>query len=279
MRSLHPHLQLRRRTAALALAPALLAAGALQDRPSAVPAAGPASVTTSLSRSTDVPAVPRVRHEPAPLEAMETLGTAGHRPTGPRAVEQRQPGVQDRGRAALAWLRYDWRALGYEVRFRPYDGRALGTANRRTRLITVYVRPGQSELSLRVSLAHELGHALDFEHGTTQRRDAYRRLRGLPSSSPWFPCDRCDDLASPAGDFAEVFALWLVGPGDFRSRLKGPPDRQQLADLAGLFVLPRAASASPTPAPTPEAGPDEPREDDSVVAAVLDPLESPPPGV
>ena len=169
-----------------------------------------------------------------------------------------------RGRRALDSLDYPWRGLGYTVEFRDYTGGTLGTANSRTKRIVVYVRRSQTHQSLRVTIAHELGHALDFEHGTTERRRQYRTVRELDQSARWYPCDRCSDYDSHAGDWAEVFASWLAGPGDFRSKVAGPPTREQLRRLTPLFRLPRstsatppaspraAATASPSPSPTPD---------------------------
>lgn len=180
------------------------------------------------------------RREPAPASFASTAARA-------RPVLDLTPTA--RGRAALGRLGYDWRRLGYSLRFLPYAGGRLGTANSKKREITIYVGRYQSELSLRTTLAHELGHALDFGHGTAQRRDAYREIRGLSRSSPWFPCNRCDDLSSPAGDFAESFAVWLVGPGEFRGRLRPAPDARQLRELRELFTVPEPRKATPGPAP------------------------------
>ena len=54
----------------------------------------------------------------------------------------------------------------------------------------------------------------------------------------WFGCDECSDYATPAGDFAEVFEYWLLGPGDFRSQMGPPPSSEQLELLSHLFVEP-----------------------------------------
>lgn len=251
------------------LVPVLLAAGAVQPPPAAVRSAvavAPRPVVLTLTVDEPATTVAPQLLAPVPVDvAPRRLRDGDDRPRarvraarsstrrlGPTTAEQR-------GRAALATLPYDTGALGYRIVFVPYrGGGVLGTTNRQTRLITVHVRRGQSELSLRTTLAHELGHALDFEHGTRERRDAYRRIRALPDV-PWFPCDRCDDLSSPAGDFAEVFAVWLAGPGDFRSRLQRPPDRAQLRELDGLFRVPRepvrAAARSPEPEPRPTERP------------------------
>ena len=168
--------------------------------------------------------------------------------------EQRSEAEQ-RGERALASLEYPWRELGYAVEFREYTGGTLGTANSRTKRIVIYVKKSQSHQSLRITIAHELGHALDFEHATVQRRRDYRTIRGLDQSARWFPCDRCTDYQSHAGDWAEVFAYWIAGPGDFRSEVAGPPTKDQLRRLTALFRLPRARAATPPPSATPRATP------------------------
>lgn len=278
------------RGVAVLLLPVLLAAGALQpDRelPQPQPAtplvplrtATPEAVLPVVAWLVPVPAAVAVAvAAPASTRPIHSRSTASRTERRRTASPTRPASPEQRGQAALRGLGYDWRALDYRVVFRSYKGGVLGTANRRTRLITIYVKPGQSVLSLRTSLAHELGHALDFSHGNEQRRDSYRRIRGLSPGSAWFPCDRCNDLSSPAGDFAEVFATWLVGPGDFRSRLKCPPDARQLADLAGLFRPPGpapapapATAASPAPEPTPTEAPDGDRP------PLLPPVLGPPP--
>ncbi len=147
--------------------------------------------------------------------------------------------AQTRGRQALASLDYPVRELGYAVEFRDYTGGTLGTANSRTKRIVVYVKRSQSHQSLRVTIAHELGHALDYEHATVERRRDYRTIRRLSPSARWYPCSGCSDYASHAGDWAEVFAYWLAGPGDFRSEVTGPPSEEQLRRLTPIFRLPR----------------------------------------
>lgn len=273
------HVRDEPRLAALLLLPVLLAAGAVPAAGGGTASAAPAGLDTG-HLPLEAPEFAEGALQPGRVErpvVVARRAARSARATDAQPVES----IEDRGRAALASLDYDWRALGYSVVFRPYDGHGLGSANRATRLITVYVRRGQSALSLRVSLAHELGHALDFEHGTQERRNAYSRIRGLDPSRAWFPCNRCNDYASPAGDFAEVFAAWLVGPGDFRSRLAGPPTAQQLRELGPLFALPRPAravaspAAEPTPAPTP--APEQPEERSGGIVGLLGGEPSPDP--
>lgn len=167
----------------------------------------------------------------------------------PASYGSTSPESERRGQQALSSLDYPWRDLGYTVEFREYAGGRLGSANSRTKRIVVYVKRDQSRQSLRITIAHELGHALDFEHGTQRRHDDYRVIRGLRRSGPWYPCDGCSDYRSHAGDWSEVFAYWLAGPGDFRSQVAGPPTKEQLRRLKPLFAVPRQQSA-PSPSPT-----------------------------
>lgn len=250
----------------LLVLPLLVAAAAVQEH-------GPPLVSSGAAAHPEP--VRLLQVQPAAVDLAPAPADAGGPAVEPaqalRAVPPTQQGasrrtgrrtVQERGEAALASLDYDWRRLGYRVQFRPYDGTSLGSANRVTRTITVYVKPQQSELSLRTSLAHELGHALDFEHGDADRRATYRRVRGLSPSSAWWPCNRCNDYSSPAGDFAEVFAAWLVGPGDFRGRLKGPPSAGELQELTPLFRIPAVTTppAESGDQPAPEPSPREEQE-------------------
>ena len=156
-----------------------------------------------------------------------------------RAVTGVRRTAAQRGADALASLAFPYRDLGYRIVFAPGRDSELGITNRRDRRITIFVRAGQSDLSLRATVAHELGHALDFSYGSEDRHRRYREIRGL-AGGRWYPCSGCDDFASPAGDFAEVFAASLVGTGDFRSRLAGPPSPSQLRALADLLTIPRA---------------------------------------
>lgn len=102
--------------------------------------------------------------------------------------------------------------------------------------IEVYVRPGDSVALVAFDIAHEIGHAVDFTHGTTERRALYRTLRGIDATAPWYGCSGCSDLATPAGDYAEVFAYWQTGSGGpFASKLAGIPSPATLAALVPLF--------------------------------------------
>lgn len=149
----------------------------------------------------------------------------------------RSPGwEQRRGAAALALIRYPWEETGYEIAFLPARRGYRGLTDVVTRRIELYVRPTDSLQQLAFTLAHEIGHAVDVRFSSTMRHRTWLELRGLDPDTPWWPCSRCSDYSSPAGDFAEVFASWLLGPVDYRSALAPPPSDAELELLAPLFV-------------------------------------------
>jgi hypothetical protein len=76
-----------------------------------------------------------------------------------------------------------------------------------------------------------------LRHHPRQRRvrAAYQAARGIPASTPWYGCSGCTDFATPAGDFAEVYAQWVRGSADNRSELAGDPGPAELAALAAQF--------------------------------------------
>jgi hypothetical protein len=61
------------------------------------------------------------------------------------------------------------------------------------------------------------------------------RLRGINPDTAWFGCDRCSDYNTPAGDFAETFALVLCGPKYFRGRIAGKPTPEQISSIVQFF--------------------------------------------
>ena len=142
------------------------------------------------------------------------------------------------GQAALEQIDYPIENLGWTVAF--LGGRAgfLGLAVGPKRRIEIYVRSSHSVSDVAHTLAHELGHAVDLTYGSDYRRSEYLRMRGFSSEAEWFGCDSCTDYATPAGDFAEVFEYWLLGGGDFRSQLAGPPDTTTLEYISTLFEAP-----------------------------------------
>jgi hypothetical protein len=144
------------------------------------------------------------------------------------------------GRAALAQLGYDVASTGFRVEFRPGREGLLGETFLDRRVIRIYVRPGQTVPQVVRILAHEVGHALDISSMTTRSRQRWLAARGA-AGTPWWPGQDRSDFASGAGDFAEVFARWLLGEQmRFRSTVAPAPTEQQLAELARTFFRPQA---------------------------------------
>jgi hypothetical protein len=138
----------------------------------------------------------------------------------------------ERRDAALALIQFPWQQLQYEIVFLPprQGFRAMTIPGKRR--IEVYARPQDDIRLIAFDIAHELGHAIDLVHNTDETRRNWLRLRGLDPKTPWFGCNRCSDYKTGAGDFAETFALLLLGPEYFRGRIAPPP---ATADLPGLF--------------------------------------------
>jgi hypothetical protein len=84
-------------------------------------------------------------------------------------------------------------------------------------------------------MAHEMGHAYDAAHMTESSRAAYKAMRGIPSSTPWFGCSYCTDFATPAGDFAETYSQWQRGSADSRTKIAPMPGPAALARLGATF--------------------------------------------
>lgn len=127
---------------------------------------------------------------------------------------------QRRGSAALASLLRPGDAKGYRVEFRPGRPDVLGLAHLPERRVEIFVRScsAQSDSLLRHVIAHEIGHLVDADTMPGLRTE-WLRARGISTSMPWFGCNSCSDFATPAGDFAEVYAQWQRSASDNRSEL------------------------------------------------------------
>lgn len=110
----------------------------------------------------------------------------------------------------------------------------MGLAHMDRGVLEVFVRPGVSELVLRHVIAHEYAHLLDARYNSAAERQAYLRARGLQGTR-WFPSCTCTDFGFGAGDWAEMYAAWLIGASDWRGTLTGAPSRAEISAVAGFF--------------------------------------------
>ncbi len=161
---------------------------------------------------------------------------ANRQTAGPRtsAVGER-PDHDQRGRAALDSISYPWRDRlpGWTIGFGPGQDGLLGLTLVGERRIEIYVRADQSDALLAHVIAHEIGHAVDVELNDGDERRTWQDTRGI-GEVPWWPGDGVGDFSTGAGDFAEGFAVWQVGPSQYRGRLGPLPTTDQLELMARL---------------------------------------------
>jgi len=142
-----------------------------------------------------------------------------------------------RGAIMLARIRYPYWGLAFSIQFMGARNGYLGYTSYGDRRIEIYVRPcsQESDEVLTHTIGHEIGHAVDYTFGDAARRARWQSIRGIPASTPWYGCAACTDYDTPAGDFAETFAYWQVGPVGYRSTLVRPPSQAQLEAVGALF--------------------------------------------
>jgi hypothetical protein len=143
--------------------------------------------------------------------------------------------VVSRNEEALSLIKFPWQQLKYNIVFMaPRPGYRAMTYPKLHK-IEVYARPSDDTSLLAYDIAHELGHAIDMTFNTDETRKKWKALRGIDPATPWFGCSRCSDYNTPAGDFAETFALLLFGPENFAGRIAPPPTPEQLPLLKTFF--------------------------------------------
>ena len=140
-----------------------------------------------------------------------------------------------RPESALDLISIQWQKLGYEIVFMPARPgfRAMTFPSRHR--IEVYARSQDNLDLLAYDIAHEIGHAIDVTYNTAETRKHWMESRGIDPATIWFGCDRCSDYSTPAGDFAETFAMYLCGPKYFRGRIASRPTPEEMVILAQFF--------------------------------------------
>ena len=140
-----------------------------------------------------------------------------------------------RDEAALSLIPFFWQHLHYDIVFLPPQRGVRAMIFPAEHRIEVYARPSDDARRVAYDIAHELGHAIDMTFNTAETRRKWMAVRGIDPATPWFGCSRCTDFNTPAGDFAETFALLLLGPGNFSGRIAPPPTAEQITALRPFF--------------------------------------------
>jgi hypothetical protein len=143
--------------------------------------------------------------------------------------------VTARKKEALSFIEFPWQELNYEIVFLPARVGFRAMTFRKTHTIEVYLRPQDDTRLVAYDIAHELGHAIDLTYNTQDSRERWMKSRGIDPATPWFGCNECSDFSTPAGDFAETFALLLLGPDYFAGRLAPRPTADQTSALRAFF--------------------------------------------
>lgn len=173
-------------------------------------------------------------HVAAAVIAVRAVSIAMEDPV-PATVSYESPSVQALGGPAIAAISYPWQEEleGWEIEFVSGAGNIAGYTWSREQRIEVFVRPGATSSDLARIFAHELGHAVDVSKNDGDERRAWLAARGVETAA-WWPGNGLADFSTGAGDFAEAFAVWQVGAGDYRGELGPPPTAEQLVLLAEL---------------------------------------------
>jgi hypothetical protein len=212
------------------------------------PLAAPNPVRTTTSTTAAPVVVTSTTIAPPPTTTAAPVTTTPPTTSAPRPVTTAAPApapssystqtVQERGEQALALINYPWQRLGFTIEFLPGRTGILGTTNSSTHVISIYVRDHQSLDSLARTIAHEMGHAVDFAFTTPSEAEQYIAIRGIDATvDTWFGCNECSDYQTAAGDFAETFQYWLLGDGEYLSQMGPKPSSEQLAQLAPIFTI------------------------------------------
>lgn len=143
-----------------------------------------------------------------------------------------------RGLYALRRISYNWKPLGYSIVFMAARRGITGMTYPAQHRIEVYVRScsRMTTAYLAETIAHEIGHAVDFTRGTDAWHRKWQVARHISLSIPWYGAPYATDFSTPAGDFAETFGAWQVPDGPNDSKW-GRPSRAQLILLIPLMRI------------------------------------------
>ena len=203
------------------------------DTPTSAVAAAVPTAAPETTTPTSEPAAA------APVAAPAEVAASATAPAVLYDTADTAPGWQQRkGEAALAQIGFPWQSLGVRIEFMAAKSGYRAGMFPHENLIEVYVRDSLSVDEIALDIAHELGHAFDWVRMDTASRATFKQIRGYGDRpGGWFACSRCTDFMTPAGDFAETFAYWVLGGRmAFRGQIVPAPTAEQLALLQPLFA-------------------------------------------
>lgn len=216
---------------------------ATTDAPPLATSTTRAPTTTTTTATTSAPTTAALPTTVAPTTIAEPAAPAAAAPTTTAPTTTVAPTTTApppvdhvaRGEAALAGIGYNWRGNlpGWTITFSPARDGVIGYTYTNEHRIEIFVRDNISDGLLRHVIAHEIGHAIDVSLNSSGDRERWQDARGI-GGSPWWPGNGVSDYSTGAGDFAESFAAWQVGAGNFRSNLGSAPSGDQIALLAEL---------------------------------------------
>lgn len=137
------------------------------------------------------------------------------------------------GAAAEATIDFDFRSVlsDWQIGYAEDHPDFLGITRSEDKSIVVHVEPDASVDVVAAVLMHEVGHAIDLERLTDEKRSQWIQLRQMPST--WWPGNGLSDFAVGAGDFAE--AVSAVTTGSPSSSVYGEFTETQLAFVAEIL--------------------------------------------
>lgn len=124
------------------------------------------------------------------------------------------PWIDELSQRALEQIDYPWQSLGTSIKFVScHKGRQrkwLGTALPANNQIEIYLTIRDEPVDVAHTVAHEIGHIVDWICLTDEDRRHWRSVRGFSRDYPWYGSELRTDWKDPCGDFAECFAGWQV---------------------------------------------------------------------
>ncbi len=154
---------------------------------------------------------------------------------GPR-VDYGSAETNERAAITMSRVEFPWQDQlpGWTIEFVEGDSDIAGYTWSREFRIEIFVRPHSTPDSLYRVLAHEFGHAVDLSLNTGDERRGWLAQRNAEDLQ-WWPDSGKADFQSGAGDFAEVFAVWMTGDSsDFRSEVGPTPSPSDIELMSQL---------------------------------------------